>query len=72
MVNLNISSKELELPLTPLAEPVQVFNLSAELANLSCEAKKVTQSQENMSQSLTNIVDDAYNQLTGNGPQNFH
>lgn len=66
MLNLNINSKELEL-----TDPVQVFNLSAELANLSCEAKKATQSQENMSQSLTNIVDDAYDQAMGNGHTNF-
>lgn len=66
MLNLNINSKELEL-----TDPVQAFNLSAELANLSCEAKKATQSQENMSQSLTNIVDDAYDQAMGNGHTNF-
>lgn len=54
MLNLNISSNDLEMP---SSESVEAFDLSIDL-NLS------TKSSDSQLQSLTNIVHDAYNQFT--------
>lgn len=54
MLNLNISSNDLEMP---SSESVEAFDLSIEF-NVS------TKSSDSQLQSLTNIVHDAYNQFT--------
>lgn len=54
MCNVNISSRELEMA---FLESVEAFNLSADLNSSSV-------SRDSEPQSLTNIVNDAYNQFT--------